>query len=72
MKGYDTQLFQYIRKKIDIPVIAAGGAGSPQHAVSVLEAGASAVAAASIFHFSDFTPNKIKEEMHKSSFPVRL
>ena len=70
--GYDTELISLISKAVNIPVIANGGAATPADAVEAVNAGADAVAAASIFHFSQYTPNNIKEALKESGIPVRL
>lgn len=73
MKGYDIKLIETIVSKISIPIIASGGAGNYQHMVdAVLQGGASAVAAASMFHFTEKTPFEAKKFMHDSGIPVRL
>lgn len=72
MDGYDLPLIQRVCEQVRIPVIAAGGAGIPRHAVDAIRAGAAAVAAASMFHFTDFTPNDIKLAFHEARIPVRL
>jgi len=69
--GYDLELLQYIAKKLTIPVIINGGAGLPQHCVDAIQNGADAVAAAYIFHFSQYTPNMIKEELRKNNIAVK-
>lgn len=72
-KGYDLQLIKEITSAVKIPVIAAGGAGKPEHFIEAVEkANANALAAASIFHFTQFTPNSIKQEMQQANIPVRL
>ena len=70
-QGYDTQLLKNICQKTSIPVIANGGAGVPQDCVDAIKNGADAIAAASIFHFSQYTPLNIKEELYKNNYPVR-
>jgi len=70
--GYDVKLISLISKEVNIPVIANGGAATPKDAVKAVNAGADAVAAASIFHFSQYTPNNIKEELKEAGLPVRL
>jgi cyclase len=57
---------------VNIPVIAFGGAGNYQHMVEALtQAGASAVAAASIFHFTEQTPDGAKAALAAAGVPVR-
>lgn len=72
MDGYDLALVEKIARAVDIPVIASGGAGSYQHMIDVVQqAGASAVAAASIFHFTELTPAGAKAAMQAAGIPVR-
>lgn len=71
-QGYDLDLIEEVVNGLKIPVIASGGAGSYQHMVdAVLKAGASAVAAASIFHFTEHTPAGAKAAMNDAGIPVR-
>lgn len=73
MLGYDVELTRAVSDAVTIPVIASGGAGSCQHMVDVLtEGGASAVAAAAIFHFTQQTPVELKRCLHEHGYPVRL
>jgi cyclase len=73
MNGYDLQLVKMVSAAVKIPVIAAGGAGEPKHFIdAVLKGEANAVAAASIFHFTQYTPKSVKLEMQKAGIPVRL
>jgi len=72
MGGYDLRLIGYVSKLTNIPLIAAGGAGSPGDCGLAVKAGASAVAAASIFHFTSITPRECKENMKVLNIPVRL
>lgn len=73
MQGYDLELVTRVAAAVDIPVIASGGAGSYADMVSVVKlAGASAVAAASIFHFTEQTPAGAKQAMHAAGIPVRM
>lgn len=72
MQGYDLDLIESVVRAVHIPVIASGGAGIYQHMVdAVLQAGASAVAAASIFHFTEQTPAGAKAAMEAAGIPVR-
>ena len=62
-----------ISNKVKIPVIASGGVGNLDHLVDgVLKGGASAVLAASIFHFGEHTIDQAKKHMDKAGIPVRL
>ena len=72
-QGYDLALIEAITQTVKIPVIASGGAGNYQHMIdAVKKAGASAVAAASIFHFTEQTPAAAKLAMQAAGIPVRL
>lgn len=72
MTGYDLSLIETVVKAVNIPVIASGGAGTYQHMVdAVKQAGASAVAAASMFHFTEQTPAEAKVAIAKAGIPVR-
>lgn len=72
MQGYDLALIEAVVRAVQIPVIASGGAGNYQHMVdAVVRAGASAVAAASIFHFTEQTPAGAKAALAKAGVPVR-
>ena len=72
MQGYDLDLIEKVVRAVNIPVIASGGAGNYQHKVdAVLLAGASAVAAASIFHFTEQAPAGAKVAMQQAGIPVR-
>jgi len=71
--GYDIELTRAISDGVTVPVIASGGAGNVAHMVDVVEHGhASAVLAASVFHFGTFTIQEVKSEMDKAGVPVRL
>lgn len=70
--GFDLALTQAISSTVSIPVIASGGVGNIQHLVDGIKiGGASAVLAASIFHFGEFTISEVKNEMAKQNIPVR-
>lgn len=72
MRGYDLDLTQRVSEAVSIPVIASGGAGSYEHMAQVLRVGkASAVAAASVFHFTQQTPLEAKRYLREEGFRVR-
>jgi len=71
MTGYDVELIERVVAAVPIPVIASGGAGTYQHLIDAVRAGASAVAAASIFHFTEQTPAEAKAAMQLAGIPVR-
>ena len=72
MEGYDLGLIETVSAMVDVPVIASGGAGNYQHMVdAVTQAGASAVAAASMFHFTQQTPAGARAALKDAGAPVR-
>ena len=71
--GYDLKLTKAVSKAVPIPVIASGGVGSLEHLVAgVVEGGADAVLAASIFHFGEYTIAEAKQAMLKAGIAMRL
>jgi cyclase len=72
MTGYDLELIADVARAVTIPVIASGGAGTYDDMASAVGAGASAVAAASIFHFTEQTPLEAKRFLHERGIPTRL
>ncbi|MDO9557365.1 MAG: imidazole glycerol phosphate synthase subunit HisF [Coriobacteriia bacterium] len=71
--GYDIDLTRAITDKVNVPVIASGGAGELDHfAEVVIEADADAVLAASVFHFGEFSIRQVKEHMAQAGIAVRL
>ena len=73
MEGYDIPLIKAVSDAVNIPVIAAGGAGKTEDfPPAILEGGASAVAAASIYHYTKYTPNMVKGVLNEFNIPVRL
>jgi cyclase len=73
MNGYDVETIARVSAAVSIPVIASGGAGNFQHMIDALEmGGASAVAAASILHFTEQTPMEAKQAIGAAGFPVRV
>ena len=70
--GYDIELLQAVTKKVNIPVIASGGAGKPEHLrTAITEGGADAVLAASIFHEKEYTIAEVKDFLAQDGIPVR-
>jgi imidazole glycerol-phosphate synthase subunit HisF len=71
-KGYNLELTKLVSDNVSVPVIASGGAGNPQDMVDVvLHAGASAVLAASIFHYGIHSISSVKKEMKKNGIQIR-
>ena len=71
MNGYDCELIDKISSIINVPVVASGGAGNYKHMLDAFNSGASAVAASSIFHFTQQTPAEAKKFLKKNNIPVR-
>ncbi|MCB9729804.1 MAG: imidazole glycerol phosphate synthase subunit HisF [Deltaproteobacteria bacterium] len=69
--GYDTTLLRAVSDAVRVPVIASGGAASSAHLIEALAAGASAVLAASIFHYGEMTVDDVKREMAAAGLEVR-
>jgi cyclase len=71
--GFDVALTRAIADRVRVPVIASGGAGTPQHFIDAVQDGhASAVLAASLFHFGELTIRDVKTAMAGAGLPVRL
>jgi cyclase len=70
--GYDLEMTAAVSDAVKVPVVASGGAGSPQHLLEVLTTGhADAALAASIFHFGTFTIGQVKQFLAENGVPVR-
>lgn len=71
--GYDLPLTRAIADAVNIPVIASGGVGELEHfAEGVTKGHASALLAASVFHFGQFTVGQVKEYLQSQNIPVRI
>lgn len=71
--GYDLPLTRAVSDAVEVPVIASGGCGHPQHMVdAVVEGRADAVLAASIFHFGEFSIGETKRYLAAHGVPARL
>jgi cyclase len=71
--GFNLELTRAIADAVKIPVIASGGVGTLDHlAEGIRDGHASAVLAASIFHFGEYTIREAKEAMRDTGIPVRL
>ena len=72
MEGYNQDLVKAVSSSVNIPVIASGGAGKlSDFSTALLESGASAVAAASLFHFTQTTPLEVKNYLASKGVMVR-
>ncbi|TNF37865.1 MAG: imidazole glycerol phosphate synthase subunit HisF [Deltaproteobacteria bacterium] len=69
--GYDLELLTAVSEAVNIPVIASGGAAHPDHLVEAIHAGASAVLAASIFHYAEYTVGAVKDVLAARGIEVR-
>ncbi|RLS53224.1 MAG: imidazole glycerol phosphate synthase subunit HisF [Planctomycetota bacterium] len=71
--GFDLEITRAVADAVEIPVVASGGAGSPQHMFeAVTQGGASAALAASIFHYGEYTIEETKRYMADRGVAVRL
>lgn len=71
--GFDVALTRAISDAVPVPVIASGGVGNLQHLVDgVIQGGADAVLAASIFHFGEYSIAEAKQYMHSAGIEMRL
>lgn len=71
--GFDLELTRAVVDAVEVPVIASGGVGNLEHLVSgVIEGGADAVLAASIFHFGEYSIEQAKRTMREAGIEVRL
>ena len=71
--GYDLEMTAAVSEAVKVPVVASGGAGSPQHMLDVLTTGhADAALAASIFHFGQYTVGEVKRFLFEHGVAVRL
>jgi cyclase len=69
--GFDLAMIDAVRRVVDVPLIASGGAGTVQHFVDAARAGADAVLAASVFHYGTLTIAEVKDALAQTGFPVR-
>ncbi|MCZ9308367.1 imidazole glycerol phosphate synthase subunit HisF [Corynebacterium uberis] len=69
--GFDTELIAAVRRAVDVPIIASGGAGAAADFPPAIDAGADAVLAASIFHFGKVSIAAVKKELADTGHEVR-
>ncbi len=72
VSGYDTELLGALARRVDIPLIASGGAGNPGDMLRAFEAGADAALAASIFHYGSYSVRDVKDYLAARGVDVRL
>jgi imidazoleglycerol phosphate synthase cyclase subunit len=70
-EGYDLDLLRAAADTVRVPIIASGGASTPEHLAKAIEAGADAVLAASIFHFGEHTVASLKAFLRERGVAVR-
>lgn len=71
-EGYDLRLTQMVAEAVNVPVIASGGAGRPEHFLMAFQAGAEAALAASVFHFGEIRIPELKAFLAAKGLHVRL
>jgi cyclase len=69
--GFDLAMLRDVRREVRIPLIASGGAGTPEHFAEAADAGADAVLAASVFHFGTLTIGQVKDHLRARGHVVR-
>lgn len=69
--GFDLEMLRAVRETVDVPLIASGGAGTVQHFVDAVAAGADAVLAASVFHYGTLSIAQVKDGLRAAGYPVR-
>lgn len=72
-EGYDLELTRTFSERLDVPIIASGGAGNPQHIIDAFKLGkADATLAASIFHYNEYPIDVVKQDCVKAGVPMRF
>ncbi|GAA1101862.1 imidazole glycerol phosphate synthase subunit HisF [Pseudonocardia alni] len=69
--GFDLEMLTAVRKVVDVPVIASGGAGAVEHFGPAVRAGADAVLAASVFHFGQLRIGEVKDALRGEGVEIR-
>ena len=71
--GFELEVTRLIAEAVNVPVVASGGAGKPEHLVTVFEqAKADAAIVAGMIHFGDYTIGQIKDSLHAAGVPTRM
>ena len=70
--GYDLPMTAAVARAVNIPVVASGGAGGPEHLRQAFDAGADAALAASIFHYNEYSIPATKQYLAARGVPVRI
>lgn len=71
MEGYNLSLLNQVRSETHLPIIISGGCGKAEHMLQALQGGADAVAASSVFAYTENTPNSLKRYLLAHNIPVR-
>jgi cyclase len=71
-KGFDLDLIAAVSRRVRVPLIACGGAGSVEHVVAAIDAGADAIALATLLHYQNVTIRSLKAALHDRGYFVRL
>src|ERR687893_1159517 len=71
LAGFDVEMIRAVRKVVDVPVIASGGAGTVADFPPAVAAGADAVLAASVFHYGTLRVGEVKAALDAAGYPVR-
>ena len=70
--GYDVELVHAVSLAVNIPIIASGGMGKPEHLSTVIkDGGASAVAVAHVLHYGDYSISELKDHLITNDIQVR-
>jgi cyclase len=72
MEGCDEDFIAGLISNLRVPVVYAGGVGAPEDCVGPISEGCSGIGISSIFHFTSYTPDSVKEVLAKNGYPVRL
>ena len=73
MNGYDKELYQKVTQITSKPIVALGGAGTPSHFTDLVHTNYNgALAAASVYHFTQYTPQEVKKTLNDAQIPVRI
>ena len=71
--GFELEITRLIAEAVNVPVVASGGAGRPEHLVTGFEqAKADAAIVAGMIHFGDYTIGQIKDALHAAGVPTRM
>jgi cyclase len=69
--GFDLEMLGAVRPRVAVPLVASGGAGTPDHFLAAARAGADALLAASVFHFGVLTVGQVKDRLRQGGILVR-